>query len=111
MKWIKCAAVFGLLIASIPRSAGAQVLKEIPNSSWFVLKVSNLEATSKKLADLCNTMGIVQMAPEMADPLGAFLKSMGAPEGVDRGGDLALCYIDPAVSKAPQDKSVVLLMP
>jgi hypothetical protein len=111
MKWIKCAAVFGLLISSIPRSAGAQVLKEIPNSSWFVLKVSNLEATSKKLADLCNTMGIVQMAPEMADPLGAFLKSMGAPEGVDRGGELALCYIDPAVSKAPQDKSVVLLMP
>jgi hypothetical protein len=111
MKWIKYAACLGLFIASVPRLAGAQVLKEIPTSAWGVLKVSNLEATSKKLADLSATLGIVQMAPQMSDPLSAFLKSMGAPEGVDRGGELALVYMDPGVSKAPKDKSVLLLVP
>lgn len=61
--------------------ASAQVIKQVPSSAVALLKVSDLEATSKKIAGFCSQMGISQMDPDMADPLGTFLKSTGA------GGD------------------------
>ena len=51
--------------------ASAQVMKQVPSNALAVLKVSNLQGTSKKVADLAASLGVAQMSPEMADPLGA----------------------------------------
>jgi hypothetical protein len=99
--WIGVAATF----------ASAQVIKQVPSNAMAVLKVSDLEATSKKVADFAAAMGISQMDPDMADPLGAFLKDVGAPDGVNRSGELAFAYIDPAAFNSPEDKSMLLLIP
>ncbi len=91
--------------------ASAQVLKQVPSNAFVVLKVSNLDATSKKVSDLATSLGIAQLAPEMADPLGEGLKKIGVTDGVNRAGDMAFVYIDPAAFNTPSDKSMLLLLP
>jgi hypothetical protein len=89
----------------------AQVMSQVPSSALAVLKVSNLQATSKKVADLVTSLGLAQMSPQMNDPLGWLLTSRGVTEGINRSGDLAIAYIDPAAFNAPDDKSMLLLIP
>jgi hypothetical protein len=103
--WIGVAATFAA------GQAMGQVIKQVPSNALVVLKVSDLEATSKKVADFAAAMGISQMDPDMADPLGAFLKAVGAPDGINRSGELAFAFIDPAAFNSPEDKSMLLLIP
>jgi hypothetical protein len=91
--------------------ASAQVLKQVPSNAFLVLKVSNLDATSKKVSDLATSLGVAQIAPDMADPLGTALKQIGVTDGVNRAGDMAIVYIDPAAFQSPEDKSMLLLLP
>jgi hypothetical protein len=105
-----CLILAGWLIAS-SAVASAQVMKQVPSNSLVVLKVSNLEQTSKKVADFCTQMGITQMDPDMQDPLGSFLKAIGAPEGINRSGELALIYFEPSIYHTQSDKSLLLLIP
>jgi hypothetical protein len=91
--------------------ASAQVLKQIPSNALVMLKVSDLEATSKKISDLGTSLGIAQMVPQMADPLGSLMKQLGVTDGVNRDGDMAFVYVDPATLNTPSDKSVLLLLP
>src|SRR5580658_3349739 len=103
--WIGVAATFAA------GQAMGQVIKQVPSNALVVLKVSDLEATSKKVADFAAAMGISQMDPDMADPLGAFLKAVGAPDGINRSGELAFAFIDPAAFNSPEDQSMLLLIP
>jgi hypothetical protein len=89
----------------------AQVMTQVPSNAWAVLKVSNLQATSKKIADLATSLGIAQMSPQMNDPLGWFLTSRGVTEGINRSGDAAIVYIDPTGLNAPNGQSLLLLFP
>ncbi|MGD0388641.1 MAG: hypothetical protein ABSC42_06755 [Tepidisphaeraceae bacterium] len=99
--WVGMAASF----------VSAQVMNQVPSNALALLKVSNLQATSKKVADLATSLGLAQMSPDMADPVGSLLKQVGAPDGVNPSGDLAIAYIDPAAFNAPNDKSVLVLIP
>jgi hypothetical protein len=99
--WVGVAAAF----------ASAQVIKQVPSNALVVLKVSDLETTSKKVADFAAAMGISQMDPDMADPLGAFLKAVGAPDGVNRSGELAFAYVDPTAYNTVEEKSFLMLIP
>jgi hypothetical protein len=112
MKWAKNIILAAVVCVGVAVSfASAQVIKQVPSNALVVLKISDLEVTSKKVADFAAAMGISQMDPDMADPLGAFLKEVGAPDGVNRSGELAFAYIDPATSNIPEDKSMLLLIP
>jgi hypothetical protein len=106
---ILAATILCIVIAT--SIASAQVLKQVPSSAFLVLKVSNLDATSKKVSDLATSLGIAQIAPDMADPLGSALKQIGVTDGVNRAGDMAIVYIDPAAFQSPEDKSMLLLLP
>jgi len=99
--WVGMAASF----------VSAQVMNQVPSNALAVLKVSNLQATSKKVADLATSLGLGQLSPEMADPLGSLLKRVGAPDGVNGAGDLVIAYIDPAGLNAPNGQSVLILIP
>jgi hypothetical protein len=91
--------------------ASAQVLKQIPSNALVFLKVADLEATSKKISDFATSLGIAQMIPQMADPLGSLMKQIGITDGLNRDGDMAFVYVDPATLHTPSDKSILLLLP
>lgn len=77
-------------------SAGfGQVLKQVPADALVVLKVADLEATSKKLAEFLTALGVVQMQPELADPLGSMMTAMGIKQGINKSGELAVVLLDP----------------
>jgi hypothetical protein len=112
MKLVRNILAATILCAFIATSiASAQVLKQVPSNAFLVLKVSNLDATSKKVSDLATSLGIAQIAPDMADPLGSALKQIGVTDGVNRAGDMAIVYIDPAAFQSPEEKSMLLLLP
>jgi hypothetical protein len=103
-------SVVGILLAFVA-SASAQVMKQVPASAFAVLKVSDLETTNKKVSDLAAAVGISQMQPDLADPLGAMLRGMGVTDGVNRAGELAMAYLDPDATAVPSEKSVLVLIP
>jgi len=113
MKLAKTIAWAGALWIGVACAPGAmaQVIKEVPASALFVVKVSDLEATSTKVANYANQLGISQMVQDMATPLDSALKDLGITEGVNRSGDLAGAFIDPDVSGVPSDQSDLLLIP
>jgi hypothetical protein len=98
-------------IVGFIHTASAQVIKQVPANALVVLKVSNLEATSKKISDLVTSMGLGQMSPELADPLGWTLKEMGATEGVNKSGELAIVILDPDAVGGDPSKAVLGLFP
>lgn len=91
--------------------ASAQVIKQIPSDAIGLVKVSDLETTSKKVADFCTQMGITQLSPDMSDPLGAALKSIGITDGINRSGEFALVFLDPTTYTTTSDKSLLMLIP
>jgi hypothetical protein len=91
--------------------ASAQVIKQVPSDAIGLLKISNLDTTSKKVADFCTQMGITQMDPDMSDPLGAALKSIGITDGINRSGEFALVYLDFSTYQTTSDKSLLMLIP
>lgn len=101
------------LILGFAKPSSAQAIKFIPDSAFVVIKFSNLEATSKKLADLAAALGLAQMQPAMADPLGSLTAQMGATEGVNKAGELAVAVMDPEPLGLTWDngKSVLILFP
>ena len=103
-------ATAGWVLATVAVVSG-QVMKQVPATALAVLKVSDLETTSKKISDLATSLGVSQMQPDLADPLGAFLKSIGATDGVNRSGDMAMAFIDPKAFSTTEDKSVLILFP
>ena len=84
------------------------VLDQVPADAWVVLRVNRLEQTNKKVAAWAEAMGLAQMSPEMADPLGA-LERETKIQGLDRTKDLAICLMDP--STAGPEKSILILLP
>jgi hypothetical protein len=102
-----------VLVAALAwvQSVGAQAIKLVPANALVVVKVADLEVTSKKVADFCGTLGLVQMNPKLADPLGMVLEQMGVSAGVNKGGDLAAAMVDPDAAGGNPDQSVIVLFP
>jgi len=92
-------------------AARAQIISLVPANAWVVIKVSNLDATSQKIADLAKVLGIDQMQPMTAHPLDAFLDSMHVKDGVNRAGDLAIVYLDPTAYQTTPDQTGLVIVP
>jgi hypothetical protein len=99
-----------LLCATAP--APAQVVKQMPADALLAFKVSNLEVTSKKIGDFCGNLGLVQLKPELADPLSWFLRdAVQATAGVNRSGELGIFMVDPAQVGGNADHAIFGLLP
>jgi len=77
-----------------PLHAGAQVLQQVPADALVVIKFNKLKATSDKLAALSNKLGIAQLNPDMADPLGKLQEQAGVKQGVDPNGEAAFVLLN-----------------
>src|SRR5437773_11202680 len=91
--------------------ARAQILEQVPAEALVVMKISNLQQTSGKLAKLCQDLGVAQMAPQMADPLAALQAKLKINNGIDKGGEVAFAYIDPAAVGGDNQHSMLMLWP
>lgn len=92
-------------------SARANVLDQVPEDALLVLKFKNLDQVSQKVAKVAKTLGLDQQEPKLADPLGALMEESGLSAGLNRGGDLALAFLDPEKTGGNPDRSVVVLVP
>lgn len=100
------------LVVAVAQFAKAQVLDQIPTDALIVVKVRNLAETNTKLTNFFKELGVDQMVPELADPLGSLKKQLNIQQGLDEKGEIAFVFIDPAASGAEgPDQSLLLLIP
>lgn len=94
MQTVRRIALAGFLIALLlATGAQAQVEKYIPSKALVVFKINKLQATSHKLAAFIQQMGLAQMDPRLADPLGSFLEEKKTTKGINKDGDLAFAVL------------------
>ena len=111
MRMIRRAAVAVAVMVCFCAAARAEgVLDQVPADAWVVIRVNRLEQTNKKVAAWAEAMGIAQMHPDAADPLGAAERETKL-KGIDKSRDLAICVLDPAVAGGQPDKSILILIP
>jgi len=112
MKFLARRVMPALLVAAflLAGRVQAQVLKQVPSNAMVVLKVNNLAGVNKKLGDFFQSLGLVQMSPELADPLASLQKETNLNNGLNKDGDMAVAFIDPG-GKGNSDKSVIALIP
>ena len=93
--------------------AGARaegVLDQVPSDAWVVVRVNRLEETNRKAAAWAEAMGMAQLSPEAADPLGALERHLNI-KGLDRTKDLAFVFLNPQAAGGDSEKSFLLLVP
>src|SRR5262245_20585159 len=100
-----------LAIALTASATFAQVIKQVPAEAMVVLKVSNLQATSGKIGALAKQFGIDQILLPLADPLAAAQEQMKMSKGINKTGELAIVYMNPATTGGDNEKSALLLIP
>jgi len=108
-------AVAGLMLALLLSGQAfaqqAAIFDQVPGDALVVLRIKNLEAVNKKVAKIAKELGLDQMAPEMADPLGALEEQAKIGKGVNRAGDLAFVFVDPQKVGGNPDKAILILVP
>src|SRR5438105_1908801 len=83
----------------------AQVLNQVPEQALVVVKVNNLQGFSVKLGKLCTDLQIVAQLPPLADPLAALQDKLKLQNGLDKAGEAAFAFLDPAVAGGNDDDS------
>jgi hypothetical protein len=102
-------AVAALLCSTTARAAG--VLDQVPQDAYIVIKVNNLEGTSKKIGKWAEQLGLNQLAPQFADPLGTFEKEVGITQGLDRSGEMAFVFVNPDTVGGNKEEAMFVLAP
>lgn len=77
-----------------PTGAGAQVLQQVPADALVVVKFNKLKATSDKIAAMAQKLGLAQLNPDIADPLGKAQADAGIKQGIDPNGDAAFVLLN-----------------
>src|SRR3954464_11956669 len=109
----KAVAVLALAVACSGTTArAAGVLDQVPSDAFVVIRVSNLEQTSNKIAKWAAQLGLAQAVPQFADPLGAIEKEMKITKGgLDRSGEMAFVFVNPEQVGGKQDDAMIVLAP
>jgi hypothetical protein len=100
-------AFVAVALVLAPLGARAQVLQQVPADALVVIKFNKLKATSDKVAALANKLGLAQMNPDMADPLGKMQEEAGIKQGVDSAGDAAFVLLN---NKMDENKPPMLVL-
>jgi hypothetical protein len=96
-----------------PLTSRAQVLQQVPADSLVVIKFAKLKPTSDKIAAFAKKLGVDQLQPAFADPLGNFQKEMGITQGLDPNGEAAIVVLNGPLNQAQQQQQppVLVLFP
>jgi len=96
------------LVYSSTTARAAGVLDQVPQDAFVVIKINNLEGTSKKIAKWAEQLGLNQFVPQFGDPLGTFEKEVGITGGLDRSGEMAFVIMNPKAEGAGEEPMFVL---
>src|SRR5688572_7497104 len=96
---VAAVAVVAIMLLVAPRSARAQVLQQVPGDSLVVIKINKLKPVSDKIAAFAKKLGLDQMQPGIADPLGSMQKQLGLTQGVDPNGEAAIVVVNGPVNE------------
>ena len=88
------AGLLAFCVAAAAPSVRADVLEQLPGDTLAVLKVNHLDATSKKIADLMQTLGVTDFQPALGDPLAAMMNQTGLTAGINKSGDFAIGWLN-----------------
>jgi hypothetical protein len=111
---VGCVAAVVALAAS---AAQAQILNHVRDDAIVIVKLNNLQNISQKLAAFAQKLGLAQLAPPLADPLGAgkqlvrqqlHLVAKEGGDGLDDKGEAAL-VVFPPVAGEREPRMMVLL--
>jgi len=105
------AVLIGLFLCASARAQQAGVLDQVPGDALVVVRVKNLSETNKKLAKYMKELGLDQMQPELADPLGALQQQGHLQKGLNTNGDLAFAFLNPEAFGGDPEKSMVFVFP
>jgi hypothetical protein len=94
---VMVAAVVLCYAAAAARAEG--VLDQVPSDALVVIKINRLEQTNQKAGKWTEALGLAQLSPDAANPLGALQNKLGVKEGIDNKGDLAIVFLDPSKLK------------
>ena len=83
--------------AAAARAEG--VLDQVPSDALVVIKVNRLQQTNQKAGKWTEALGLAQLSPDAANPLGALQNKLGVKEGIDNKGDMAIVFLDPTKMK------------
>ncbi len=106
---IVLAVVAGIFLAGT--TAQAQVIHQIPADAVMIVKVSQLDAVSRKAGDFFTTLGLAAMVPQLADPLTAGMTSGGITQGFNKSGEFALAILNPEAPVTWDKPNWVMLFP
>jgi hypothetical protein len=92
----------------------ANVLEQIPSDALVVIKVNNLQQASQRISAFSQQLGLAQMVPQFADPLGALTDQMEIEQGLRRDGDMAIVIMHPEAAGADRDDdepAILVILP
>ena len=103
MRWgfIRSSAVLACVLAA-GHSLLAQSLLSVPDNAIAMIKVNNLEQTSRKAGSLLKQWGLVALNPMLADPLTSLQTMTNLSQGVNRAGEAAMIFINPQAGNQPR---------
>jgi hypothetical protein len=84
-----------MLVVGFSARVQAQAIEQVPSNATGVFEVKSLQGLSDKVAKLAKTLGVDQMEPKFADPLGSFMTEMGVKQGLNKNGDMAIAFFKP----------------
>ena len=102
-------AAAGLLVFA-GQTVLAQSLNSVPDNAIVMVKVNNLDQTSKKLGDLMQQWGVAAMNPALADPLVELERMANLQQGVNRAGEGAVILVNPANEPGAQGAAPLIIM-
>ncbi len=111
MRYLGRIALALTLVFALAQRASAQVLEQVPEGALVVVKVKNLADTNTKLIAFFKELGVDQVNPDLGDPLAALKKHLKISAGLDEKGELAFVFVDPQISGADEDHSMLILVP
>ncbi|MDB5320194.1 MAG: hypothetical protein JWN40_1825 [Phycisphaerales bacterium] len=91
----KFALALVALAMFIATSARAQVLTMVPADAMVVFKIKNMQDVSAKVATLSQQWGLVNIRPELNDPLGTLLTAANLGPGLNKNGEAAVAVLKP----------------
>lgn len=102
-------AAAGLLVFA-GQNVLAQSLTSVPDNAIIMVKVNNLDQTSKKLGDLFQQWGLAAFSPTLSDPLVALEGKANLQQGLNRAGEGAFILVNPMSVPGGQGAPPVIIM-
>ena len=104
-----CAAAVAVALLLLAPIARAQVLQQVPADALVVVKINHLKPVSDKISALMTKLGVAQVKPEMADPLGSLQNEAGVKEGIDTAGEAAFVLLGTGNMEGPKPPALFLI--